>query len=353
MKIAFLGDIALVGQFSSSSEKLNYLVKLLDRYDYRIANLESPMTNRTKTLVPKSMHLRANEESVEVLNALKINAVTLANNHCYDYGRKGVDDTCRVLDASGIKWYGIDGKTVTETIDGTRFTLSGFCCLSTNGTGYRRNKSEGINVLTKTAVEEQATRDKLDGAVSVMSIHYGLEHTSYPGMEHIRLFDDLINYNTVIVHGHHPHQVQGIIEKNGSLIAYSLGNALFDRLKSINKQFDVELNKENRKSFVLGVEIDKGSICEYETNGFYIGNDGIVSYDIDSELQNISFSLRNIKNVSSYQNNRLKQYNAVLEKKFGKHNFKWLKSRFNYYSIGAKICTIKNSILYKRVKKDF
>ena len=353
MKIAFLGDIALVGQFSNAGNKIDFLCKLLEGYDYIVANLESPLTSKTKTMVPKSMHLRADENSVEVLKRLKINAVTLANNHTYDYGRKGVEDTIRVLDAAGIKWYGIDGKTITKTVKGEKFTLSGFCCLSTNGTGYRKESSKGINTLTRNALEAQVKLDKENGAVSVVSVHYGIEHTNYPALEHIRLFERISSENTVIMHGHHPHQIQGIEEKNGSIIAYSLGNAIFDKTSSINGSFTVELNEENKKSFVLGAEIINGVIIRYETNGFYISDNGIIPYEIKNELKAISQPLENINDATEYQTRRKEQYQRVLTNKFGKHDIKWLFSRMNYYSLLAKIGSIRRAKKYQIVKKEF
>lgn len=353
MKIAFLGDIALVGQFSNAGNNIDYLCKLLEGYDYIVANLESPLTNKTKTMIPKSMHLRADERSTEVLKRLKINAVTLANNHTYDYGRKGVEDTIRVLDAAGIKWYGIDGKTITETVNGERFTLSGFCCLSTNGTGCRKESGKGINTLTRSALEAQIKLDKENDAVSVVSVHYGIEHTNYPALEHIRLFERISSENTVIIHGHHPHQIQGIEEKNGSLIAYSLGNALFDKTTSISGTLTVELNEENRKSFVLGVSVENRHVVGYETKGFFIADTGIVSYDVANELESISEPLRKIIDKEAYQKARQKQYQTTLNRKFGKHDVKWLISRLNYYSLGAKLGSMKRAKEYQKIIDEF
>lgn len=355
MKIALLGDIALVGQFDGLTDgsSISYLIKILQGYDYIIANLESPLTNKKHTLVPKSMHLRADEKSVAILKKLGINAVTLANNHTYDYGRKGLEDTIRVLETAGIKWYGIDGKSLSETIRNEKVSFSGYCCLSTNGTGYRKASGKGINILTRDNLEEQLEQDKLAGAVSIISAHYGIEHTNYPAIEHISLFDHISDKNVVVVHGHHPHQVQGVIEKNGSIIAYSLGNAIFDKTTSINGAFTVEMNEENRKSFVLGICIENGKITGYETKGFYISDRGIINYDIENELGSFSAPLEKITDKEAYQKERQKQYQSVLNIKFGKHDVKWLISRLNYYSIGAKIGSMKRAKIYQKIKSEF
>ena len=352
MRIAFLGDVALIGQFSYSDKKtvtkrIAYLRDLLKDYDYVVANLESPLTNKRKTTVPKSMHIRADESSVQVLKLLGINAVSLANNHMFDYGKKGLDDTIKVLNQAGIKWYGVYGKSLVETIKGERVSFSGFCCYSTNAFGYSES-NRGINVLTPSALKEQLNKDIKEKNFSVLSLHWGIEHTNYPAIEHIELIKELAVKYQFIVHGHHPHQIQGIQRCNTSLVAYSLGNAIFDKCASIYSNLTVELNEYNRRSFVLGVTINSSRIQQYSISGFYIGNNGIKPYSIEKELALISQDLDNIDDETSYQNKRIEQYSKVIKNKFGSHNIHWFLSRINYFAIGAKFISIINSRHYSQ-----
>lgn len=359
MKIAFLGDVALVGQFDAQRNRdtdkyIAYLKAELKEFDYVVANLESPLTDRRHTFVCKSMHLKSSVCNVRTIKELGINAVTLANNHVYDFGRAGLTDTIHALDKAGIAWYGVDGKTVDLEIKGERITLSGFCCLSTNGAGYRHGKKKkGVNLLTRNNIEDQLLRDKQRDSFSVLSVHWGIEHTNYPAYEHIALINQMAKIKPIVLHGHHPHQIQGLVSEQGSLLAYSMGNALFDKTESINKEFHVELNEENRKSFILGVEIVDGKIRSYSTKGFYIGNSGIEPFDIDTELQDISIPLGAIEDEKKYQDMRNKQYRQALVEKFGKHDLKWLKSRMNYYSIGAKMASYAHKYAYQREALQF
>ena len=356
MKIALLGDIALVGQFTVCQgweKKISYLKEILEDYDYVVANLESPLTNVRRTLVPKSMHLKSDKENVKILKYLGIDAVTLANNHSLDYGRKGLDDTIATLINSGIDYYGVDGKSLYKEIKGEIISLSGFCCLSTNGAGYNLHNKKGINTLTRELLEKQLSEDKKRQALSIVSAHFGIEHTSYPAIEHISLFENVSLINNMILHGHHPHQIQGIIQKGNSLYAYSLGNALFDKTSSITGAFEVDMNEENRKSFVLGINIQNGKIVDYETIGFYISNRGVCPYEVGKELTEISSKLVNIENVDAYMEYRKSQYKSVLIQKFGKRDIKWLCSRLNYYSVGAKVLTVCREKKYQRIKRNF
>lgn len=357
MRIAFLGDIALIGKFSysnagSMTDRISYLKKILEGYDYIVANLESPLTNKKKTIVPKSMHLRSDEKNVKLLKLLGVNAVSLANNHMFDFEKKGLDDTIRVLEHAGIKWYGAYGKNLIENVKGEKISISGFCCYSTNAAGYSKS-NKGINVLTYSALKKQLQKDAGRECFSILSLHWGIEHTNYPALEHIKMMKALSSEYRFIIHGHHPHQIQGVQNLSNSLIAYSLGNAIFDKCTSINGDLTVELNEHNRRSFVLGVEISDGNILQYTTEGFYIANDGIEPYSIDEELIRISNDISDIVNESAYRDKREQQYSNIIMNKFGKHDYKWFMSRLNYFAVGAKIIKVINSKRYAHVFKTF
>ena len=47
------------------------------------------------------------------------------------------------------------------------------------------------------------------------------------------------------------------------------------------------------------------------------------------------------------------QYKSALQSKFGKHDIAWLRSRINYYSIGAKITSIIRDKRYRIEKERF
>jgi hypothetical protein len=70
------------------------------------------------------------------------------------------------------------------------------------------------------------TREQCD--FLVVSMHWGLDYTDYPmpfDMAHART---LIDHGAGLIVGHHPHRLQGIEEYRDGVIAYSLGNFIFD-----------------------------------------------------------------------------------------------------------------------------
>lgn len=343
MKIAFLGDIALIGKYDLSKnpsvkDRLQVLSEKLKEYDYVVGNLESPLTSKSKTLVCKSMHLKSPIINVELLKYLNIKVVSLANNHLYDYGKKGLKDTIRVLDNNDIEWFGANSKSILKEINGQKFSLSGFCCYSTNGSGYiKHRKSEGINLLSYDKIINQLEIDKKNGAFSIMSFHWGDEHTNYPKYEHLCLAEKIAKHKDVLIVGHHPHIIQGIQKINNSIVAYSLGNFLFDDFVSITGSFKLKQNANNKKSFIFEVEIENGSIIEQRYYGFRDKENGFVFFNIENELNEITEPLNKIKNIAKYEKIRKNQMNKVIREKFGKHDLRWLMSRLNYYSLGAYI----------------
>lgn len=359
MKIAFLGDIALIGKYDITKnayvkDRLKSLAMQLAEYDYVIGNLESPLTDEGKTMVCKSMHLKSPTVNVGLLKYLHIDAVSLANNHSYDYGRKGLIETIRTLDNSGICWFGVNGVNLVKEINGEKISISGFACYSTNGSGYSSDSNvEGINPLTYDNVMLQLDIDRDNEAFSIMSFHWGEEHTNYPSFEHICLAKKITKHKDVVICGHHPHIVQGVKKEDNSIIAYSLGNFLFDDCVSIAGGLSLKQNLNNKKTFILEVELANGSIIDQRCQGVRDEEHGLILFDIQGELNDISGPFEKIDSIEKYEKKRRSQINKVRQEKFGRRDFKWLKSRLNYYSVGAFIATKLRRKKYIAESKKF
>lgn len=359
MKIAFLGDIALIGKYditinSYCKDRLKVMAEKLNEFDYVVANLESPLTNKTKSWVWKSMHLRTPIVNVELLNYLNIDAVSIANNHIHDFGKKGLEETITALDSNGIEWFGANVKHLIKEINGEKVCFSGFCCYSTNGTGYiQKQNKKGINTLTFDNIMQQLEVDKKNDAFSILSFHWGTEHTNYPNIEHISLANKIAKRKDVIIHGHHPHVVQGIHKVKGSLIAYSLGNFLFDDCTSINGRFTLKQNEDNKKSYILEVEIKNNVLVSYGVKGFKDEEQGIVLFDISEKIEQLSVALEQIDDEATYELKRNEQFEKAILDKFGKHDLKWLINRLNYHSIGARVSSVFRGKKYKNQINKF
>jgi poly-gamma-glutamate synthesis protein (capsule biosynthesis protein) len=360
MKFAFLGDIALIGKYNVSTNPkiftmLEPLAKKLAEYDYVVANLESPFSSMNKSRIPKSMHLKADELNVDILKYLRINAVTLANNHINDFGNNGIKKTIKILEDNNIEWFGLYGKVLTIKKGNQTFSLSGFACLSTNPTGYMM-ASKKVNILSYDNLIKQLQEDKNENRVSILSLHWGMEHTNYPNYEHIQLINKLTKSYDFIAHGHHPHVIQGLAKIRNSHIAFSLGNCIFDDIVSLNKKKVVKQNEENKLSFIYELEIYNGDL-KRSISSYTSIRDSDLGFEINEDISDLMVKLNHgidsILDIQGYNKNRIAQFNKIINQKFGKRNFSWLFKRLNYNAIGTFFMGYINLKKYKKIAKKF
>jgi len=356
MRIALLGDIGFLGEYTYKNnglEKLKHVSNHLREYDYVVGNLETPLTEKQRTFVPKSMHLKAEPNNIHLLKFLNINAVSLGNNHICDYGIQGLKETIKILEQENIEYFGVNNRNLRLEMGNNRVSFSGFCCYSANGSHYINGKGIGINALTYDAVNRQIVKDKKEGWLTILSLHWGDEHTNFPSVSQINFAHKITQNHNLIIHGHHSHTIQGIEQIQDSLIAYSLGNFCFDDCTSpFVRNFTVKKNNDNRESFILSLEIENNTITKYETIGIYDTDNGIVLHDNSEKIDFLSKEIKNHLN-KDYVIMRKNQILETRKEKFGKRNLKWLVSKLNYYSIGSRLGTYLNAYRSNKVYKKF
>lgn len=278
IKIALLGDIALFGKFTVKNKNIKkYFSKvkdILSDFDYVIGNLETPLTNSNKKYGVKSAHIKSDKENIDILNFLGVNIVNLANNHIYDYGVSGYEDTKKILDQNNIKYFGIENKQLFLEKDGNKIALSGYCGYSTNGLGYYNDKTKkGVNILNGFEVEKNLVENYKKGYLNIVSFHIGEEHINYPNYDHVLLARKLSEKVPYIFYGHHPHVIQGIEEFDNSLIAYSLGNFCFDDVYTNNsKEPLIKQSENNNSSIILSLTIENNKVIDKKIIPIYLGD---------------------------------------------------------------------------------
>lgn len=359
MKLAFLGDLGLFGNFSLENnpnlfEYFSSLSSELKKYDHVIANLETPFTLNDKVIGGKSAYLKSHPENVKILKYLNIDYVSLANNHIYDYGEKGYQDTLSCLRDNGIKFFGVDGLT-EEIIDNQNaLSLHGYCCYSTNGKGLIHNEKGVVNPLAYRTIEKYLESDQLEGKYSLMSIHWGQEHVHYPNWDHMQLVRGFSEKYNFLVHGHHPHVLQGIEKYNNSLIAYSLGNAIFDDVyTSKSKQPLVSLTPANRSTGILEVEFEHNTIRNWNFIPYVFSSEQL-SFDVDSSFtDNMRLWSNSLTdNKEEYVQRRNDILSSYYESRKQKRDFSWYLKRMSLNSINLLYSGYLNKLKYKHNVQD-
>ena len=119
--LALIGDVMLGRGVDAALKNMrpqdmwgDVLPQLLQA-DLRIANLECALTRHAQpwTRSWKLFHFRADPGAVRCLQAARIDACSLANNHSLDFEARGLRDTLKTLDAAGIRHAGA-GLDFTE-----------------------------------------------------------------------------------------------------------------------------------------------------------------------------------------------------------------------------------------------
>lgn len=357
MKIALLGDIALCGVYDLTKNrdlkrKLQLISDYLAGFDYVVGNLESPFSVRQKPYGAKSAYLYTSIENVDVLKFLHINAVNIANNHFFDFGKEGFETSIRLLNDVDIEWFGADGKHLSIKRGDNELLFYGFCCYSTNPQGLAKcHGAQGINRLNAKEVLGILNDNKSLESLPIFSIHSGIEHVNYPSLEQIKLARMLADVTPYVFYGHHPHVIQGVERYKGAIMAHSLGNFIFDGSKGDKFRPQSALSEDNRRGMILELTIEKNQVCNCKETFIHIGADGEISF-LENELENLlSYNnaiTKSFDNPIEYERCRKMQRMEYVRGRIQQRNFEWFLQhlRFRYFHLAFSNHMNKN--LYKK-----
>ena len=191
-----------------------------------------------------------------VLKQAGFRMISVANNHSLQFGKAGLFDCIEHLNENGIKSVGLQDKhcrTKMEIINVYNQEI-GFIAYSIQPTEEFKNESfvlSFINENTHLIIEDVKFYCKKVNHLFV-SLHWGHEFVQYPSNIQVELGHAIINAGARGVIRHHPHVIQGIEVYSSGIIAYSIGNFIFDQ------HFPTCL-----KSAILELELDDSEIRNY------------------------------------------------------------------------------------------
>lgn len=194
--------------------------------DYSFANLEGTLGDKG-TAQDKKYVFRGSAEYTRILTGNGVEGVTLANNHSFDYGQEGYDETKVILKNAGIDYVEHMGTTLITTDSGLVIGL--YAVDFTRGTPEEETVKESIGQLRDNGAE-----------LVVCAFHWGQENTFRSNNTQKDYGHLAIDAGADIVWGHHPHVLQPIEEYNGGVIFYSLGNFVFGG-NSAPKDYDTAI----------------------------------------------------------------------------------------------------------------
>lgn len=247
------------------------LVAPLITGDIGFANLEGPLTDRGE-IWPKGYNFRTPPRFASALLTGHISVVSLANNHAMDYGAIGLQDTITALDATGVRHAG-GGDGIAQAVTPAVFDVRGVrvafiaCVLTPNEAGgfdvhawAARPGEPGIAVCDAALLHDAIAAARKLADFVVVAVHAGDEYHNAPNATQRELADAALASGADVYLGAHAHVVQPVERRGSQLIAWGLGNFIFD-LDAV----DLANIPEPRVSLILNITLTKGrGVTSYE-----------------------------------------------------------------------------------------
>jgi poly-gamma-glutamate synthesis protein (capsule biosynthesis protein) len=212
---------------------------LLAAPDLTFANLETPVAPAANRGTREYM-FNAPVASARALLRTGFDVVSVANNHAFDQGRAGFEETVRTLEALGLRPAGAGpasrsaGPLFLE-VNGLRIALLAYA-YGFNQPGNDCPAAAKAGCLQASILDrERAPSDVVaagkEADAVLVSLHWGVEYEQQPRAEDVELARRLADAGALAVIGHHPHVLQPVElyrrpDGSTALLAYSLGNFL-------------------------------------------------------------------------------------------------------------------------------
>lgn len=234
MSIVFVGDIMLDGgpghAIATGRDPFAATAELLVDGDYTVGNLECVLGGEGSQVL-KPYTFRAAAAAPRHL-ARYFTAVSLGNNHAYDFGPEGLAGTLAELAAVGVRQVG--GGTLAEARRPLVLEKDGLRVAILAANGFRPEESAatadrpGVAPLAAEAFLADIAAARREADLVVPFVHWGPECVAQPDEADRRLARRMIDAGAGVVIGGHPHVTQTVDVYRGAPIVYSLGNFVFD-----------------------------------------------------------------------------------------------------------------------------
>ncbi len=204
--------------------------ELLSSADYRIFDMEVPLTDEAHPIPKSGPHLMASTDCIKVYKSLGVDFVTLANNHVLDQGVQGLQSTIDTVRQAGIAYAGVGGaqeaaKPYIFKLDGRRI---GVYCGADNELSIATEHMPGANLFDPMESPDHIRQLRQQCDFLICLHHGGREEYSYPPPYLRKVCRKMVDCGADLVLCQH-NQCIGCEERYGTgVILYGQGNFIFD-----------------------------------------------------------------------------------------------------------------------------
>jgi poly-gamma-glutamate synthesis protein (capsule biosynthesis protein) len=280
LRAIFVGDVLLSRYVADSVYKnfngdyrniFSYVEPFLQGADIVFGNLENPVTEERMTirdnidsllrtpvagvasLVNVCCSFGAEVQALDALKWAGFNVVNIANNHSGDAGVKGIEETVYNLREIDLNYVGggLDSYEAHEPYvynkNNIKIGILGYSNILSSKTWKATETKAGISLYDDNMVKKDIMLTKNVADIVIVSMHFGEEGDISPDPNEIQIAHSIVDSGANIVIGHHPHVVLPVEVYSDGLVAYSLGNFVFDEDsydKSAGLLLEIFINKD-------------------------------------------------------------------------------------------------------------
>ena len=208
------------------------ILSLLYSVDYKIFNLEVPLTDTEKPIIKDGPNLIAPASTINGIKLLNPAIFGLANNHILDQDEQGLYQTMDLLSQHQISYVGA-GKDLTDAakpriIEKNGLKVGIYACAENEFTIAEKNRA-GANPFDPLESLDHIVNLKSVCDFVIVLYHGGKEYYRYPSPYNQKVCRKMAEKGADLVICQHSHCIGSREEYNDSVIVYGQGNFLFDR----------------------------------------------------------------------------------------------------------------------------
>lgn len=249
------------------------LLKTLEAADYRIFNLETPLTDVAAPISKIGGALLAPTDTVTAMKKIGVDLFSLANNHIMDQGEQGLNSTCEVLKKAGISYVGV-GEDVQSASKPHIFVVNekkiGVYSCAEHEFSIATDKHCGANPVDLLNSPDHILQLKKQCDYLIVLYHGGKEYYRYPSPMLQKVCRKFAEKGADLVVCQHSHCIGSYEYYQDSMIVYGQGNFIFDSgemdclqtgiLVKLDDRFQVSFipiqKEKNRVRLAKGCESD-------------------------------------------------------------------------------------------------
>ena len=210
--------------------------------DLLVGNLETPLVRDLpeKSPIGSRFAFGASLDHAQHLVTAGFDVMSLANNHYYDQRTEGLEQSPVLLKELGIVPIGA-ARTEEPLFRIESTEMKGwkvaFVAVSTRRNAPKREGVAELPFLTTRDMDDELSPLVKEAAAAhdlvVVMVHWGNEYADDPDYAQVKAAHALVDAGADLVIGHHPHVLQAIEAYEQGIVAYSLGNFLFENTTEI------------------------------------------------------------------------------------------------------------------------